>query len=129
MFKSKVLFSIDNVNDVNSLKMFLKYCDNAAVLGHIKHVQMCVGMWEGVLETSFLMDEDDFDKRVRGTYFVTNQEAFLHVAGDTRQPCFMEDVASGNCVVLGPMVEVTHAEAMQAQGWTQRDGKYFVVKG
>ena len=129
MFKSKVLFSIDNVNEVNALKMFLKYCDNAAVLGHIKPIQICTGMWEGILETSFLMDEDDFDKRVRGTPFVMNQEAFLHVSGDPRQPCDMEDVASGEFTLLGPMVEVTYAEAIQAQGWTHRAGKYFVVKG
>ncbi|MCP4848844.1 MAG: hypothetical protein GY899_12955, partial [Verrucomicrobiaceae bacterium] len=124
MFKSKTLFSIDNVNDVTTLKMFLKYCDNAAVLGHIKPIQMCTGMWQGILEPSFLMDEDDFDKRVRGTPFVMNQEAFLHVPGDPRQPCDMENNQTGEFELVGRMVEVSHAEAMQSEGWTHRDGKY-----
>ncbi len=127
MYKSKVLFSIDGVDSVRNLKKFLMYIDSQAALGHIEPVQQCLGSWEGIMEVSFLMNSDDFDKVVRDTHFIEDQFALLHVAGDTRQPCYMERLAGGGCS-LGPMEQVTHKKAMASQGWTYTNGNYYVVK-
>ncbi len=128
MHKSKVLFSIDGVDSVRNLKKFLMYIDSQAALGHIEHVQQCLGSWEGVMEVSFLMNSDDFDKVVRDTHFIEDQIAVLHVAGDTRQPCEMEMLLDGSTEILGPMEQVTHSKAMASQGWTYTNGNYYVVK-
>jgi len=129
MHLNKVIFAIDNNTDTHTVAKFLHYLDTVRAMrkmnGTVTH---CVGMWEGILEPSYMMDQTDFDAHVKDSGFVDSQDCVLHVPGDTRQPCSLV-YPDGKQESVGPMREVSASEAMQSVGWTyvQATGKYFVA--
>ena len=127
---NKVIFAIDNNTDTHRVAKFLRYMDTVRAMrkmnGTLTH---CIGCWEGILEPSYMMDEIDFDKFVKGSGYIEDQECVLHVPGDTRQPCTLV-YPNGVTHNVGTMREAPASEALQATGWTyvQATGKYFVTQ-
>ena len=115
---SYIIFSIDNVTDTHTLAKFMRYIDTLNVMQKTKgSMQICYGSWEGVIEQSFIMRRDDFDKHVRHSGYVSCQESFLHVPADRRQPCVLE-YQDGTKIGIGPMQSVTKEHALTLSGWT-----------
>jgi hypothetical protein len=90
-------------------------------------VSQCIGSYNGVLERSYMMLLVDFDKHVRNSGFVSAQESFLHVPGDTRQPCVLEYQASGVREALDVMYEITEGHLEVGDNWTyvEETGAYY----
>jgi hypothetical protein len=123
-----VIFSIDNSSDVHQQAKFLRYVDTLRAMGKlVGGVSQCIGCYKGTLERSYMMLLVDFDKQVRNSGFVTDQESFLHVPGDVRQPCVLEYQTSGVREALGPMSQTPMALSHH-KSWTYKEeqGKYFV---
>jgi hypothetical protein len=115
-----VLFSIDRVSDVHTLAKFIRYIDTLEVMNKTRgRMKLCFGSWEGMMEQSFIMRQDDFDTFVRNSGYVTDQASFLHVPDDVRQPCVLE-YQDGSRFGVGPMRKVTKDYAMMQKGWTYR---------
>jgi hypothetical protein len=131
MHLNKVIFAIDDNATTYAVAKFMRHIDTARAMGTLKgpFVQ-CIGMYDGVLEPSYMMDERDYLKLVAPMRFVNKQESVLHVPGDTRQPCTL--VYSDNPEPpfnVGPMREVTALEAFGLVAWTYvlSTGKYFTT--
>ena len=131
MYLSKVIFSIDNVSDIHTLATFTRFLDTKRVMGKLTgDITMCIGAYKSVLEQSFMMNAVDFNKFIRGTDWIDGQESVLHVAGDVRQPCALEYLASGHIDALGAMREVYWRNVGYLNGWTYvpATGKYFTCE-
>jgi hypothetical protein len=132
MYLSKVIFSIDNVSDLHTMATFTRFLDTKRAMGKlVGSVTLCVGSYKGELEPSFMMNEVDFNKFIRGSDWIKNQESFLHVPGDVRQPCVLEYVAGGHDRVR-PMKEIFWCAAGLPcnDSWTYvpATGKYFTCE-
>ena len=125
----RVIFSIDNGKDLHTRKKFLRYIDNLHAVGKVSSVQQCIGMWEGELETSYMMLAKDYESHVQPHQCVKHQVCILRVPGDTRQPCVLE-YSDGEQVSVGRMVEVTYGDAMSREGWTyvEETRKFFTTE-
>ena len=133
MYLSKVIFSIDNVSSLHTMATFTRFLDTKRAMGKlVGSVTLCVGSYKGELEPSFMMNEVDFNKFIRGTDWIDDQESILNVPGDVRQPCTLEYLASGHVEALGPMKEVFWCTAglPEYDGWTYvpATGKYFTCE-
>jgi len=84
--KPVAIFSIDNVADFTTLKKFMKHLDSLWALGHLNYKpRKCIGLWDGFMEDSFVMDLEDFFKYARS--WCVEQEAILEVHPKSpRQP-------------------------------------------
>lgn len=79
---SWVIFSIDNATDVHTLAKFLRHIDTQDVMYKMKGKMIqCIGSYQGKLEISWIIGREDFDKHVRNSGYVNNQESFLYVSG------------------------------------------------
>jgi hypothetical protein len=128
MYLSKVIFSIDNVSSLHTMATFTRFLDTKRAMDKlVGSVTLCVGSYKGELEPSFMMNEVDFNKFIRGTDWIKDQESILNVPGDVRQPCYLEYLDSTDCDVLYPMVEVAWGIAKYIDSWTYvpATGKYF----
>lgn len=67
---AQVVFAIDNGSDLRTRKKFLKWVDNLVATEQISHCSPCIGMWEGQLETCYLMRGVDFHSCIRGSVWV-----------------------------------------------------------
>lgn len=129
---AQVVFAIDNGADLRTRKKFLKWVDNLVATEQISYCSPCIGMWEGQLETCYLMREVDFHECIRGSVWVKDQICVMVVSGDTRQDAYLYFLSSGETENLdGPLVEVSASEAMSRSGWTyvEATGKFFTVEG
>ena len=123
MYLEKTLFAIDNNTDTHVVAKFMRHIDTQKAMGKMSADMIhCIGFWEGALEPSYLLDTVDYERFVKAFGFVDEQECVLRVAGDTRQPCTIDDGKS--VVSAGPMQEVTAYEAMRLDAWT-----YVMVSG
>ena len=132
MTTSKVLFSIDGVNNIHANAKFMRYLDTQRAMHKTKGIAaICIGSWQGEMEQSFLMDERDFNAFIRNTDWIAKQVCVLHVSGDTRQPCTMEYLQTGECTVEGPIRKVSRQEANELDGWTYvlETNSYFTTGG
>lgn len=113
----KTIFAIDNGSDPRVRARFERYLDEKAALGLLVggRVRLAVGYWEGELESSYVLDAEDFDAFVRGEHWVTNQSAILHFSADGS---WMEDLATGDVETLPVMRCVSKEAALAAPGWT-----------
>lgn len=118
----RVIFAIDNDNDMHSNAKFMRRVDTLRALGKIEPVVLCIGNYEGVLERSYMMLAKDFHHVVD---YIENQECVMYVPGDTRQPCTLR-YKDGSVVEIGPMKRVDKSEAMLHKGWTYCEGNYYV---
>lgn len=125
---ASVLFAIDKSHDIHQQAKFLRYVDTLRAMGKlVGGVSQCIGSYNGTLERSYMMRLVDFDKHVRHSGFVTLQESFLHVPGDTRQPCVLEYQASGVREALKPMKEFPNVtDYLDEWTYVESTGKYYV---
>lgn len=122
-----VIFAIDKSHDVHTQAKFLRYVDGLRAMGKLLGgVSQCIGSYNGTLERSYMMLLVDFDKHIRNSGFVSEQESYLHVPGDTRQPCVLEYQSSGVREALGPIEELS--DGYSGMNWTYVEvtGKYYV---
>ena len=120
-----VVFSIDKWWDLHTLAKFTRCLDTLRAMEKlVGDVKTCVGSYESKPELSFIMLEVDFNEHVRGTHWVAEQESFLVVPSDQRQPAYL-DYQGVVHETLGPVVEGKGQEA----GWTYRPDmdKYFTT--
>lgn len=123
-----VIFSIDKAHDLHQQARFLRYLDTVRAMGGLRgHVGSCVGSYKGVLERSYMIPLVDFNNHVRDSGYVSQQESFLHVPGDVRQPCVLE-YSDGSRESLGAMRQVTKDKVGDYDAWTyvEATGHYFV---
>ena len=118
----RVIFAIDNDNDLHVNAKFLRHVDTLRALGKIPEVIPCIGCWEGKLERSYMMLAKDFH---HVSDYVKGQEAVLYVPGDVRQPCVLE-YRGGMRIRLNQMREISFDEVRKYLGYTYVNGKYFV---
>jgi len=122
-----VIFSVEN--DLHTRAKFLRHIDTQRAMGYLKgNMVMCIGAYKGVLEDSFILCVEDFDKFVRNSVYLYNQESVLHVRGK-RMHCEFEYL-SGGCDGGGQLVQVTAQEAFKSDGWTYRPdmNTYWIIK-
>jgi len=124
----KTIFAIDNGSDPRVRARFERQMDTLRALQKLQGgaIRLCVGCWKGELESSYMLDSDDFDTYVRGTPYVAKQQAFLHTSAYESRVEWLE---SGNSDVHPPMRRTTAALAMLNEGWTCTldNGEYWVV--
>ena len=129
LYKPKVIFSIDNVNDLHIKAKFLRMYDTLLNMGKVSNsMSEGTGCWEGTLEQCFMVNEDVFDKHIRKTRYLENQEAVLHVAGSTKQPAFIEMLKTGEQRNAGVMRQITRKEAYELNAWTNFNNRYYEIK-
>ena len=127
--KNTVIFAIDDNTDLHTVAKFMRHMDTARALNELRGMFVqCIGMYNGVLEPSYMMDESDYRQLVATTDYTVWQDCILLVPRDVRQPCTLEfpDLQ----LAIGPMREVSAAEAMQCSSWTyvQATNKYFTTE-
>ncbi len=77
-----IIFSIDNIHDTHTLAKFLRHMDSKFALGYTRSkLTPCVGLYQGVLEYSFVCHEDDYCQFVVPYGATQNQESILAVEG------------------------------------------------
>ena len=117
-----VIFSIDKANDFRTMARFMRFVDTHRAMGDFKgQVLQCIGEYKGVMEPSFMMLTIDYDKYIKGSGYVDNQESILKIPGDDRQPCHLE-FKDGSQVILGPVFD-----GKGKDGWTYilSENRYF----
>lgn len=125
---TQVIFAVDNGNDVHGLAKFLRYIDAVRAMNNLRSKPvLCIGMYKGKIEPSIMLSYPDFEDYVLDSGFVDEQESFLFVPGDVRQPCTLRDRDEDIIEVLGPMREVNFSDPNDYIGWTHvlETGKYF----
>lgn len=125
---ASVIFAIDASYSVHEQAKFLRYVDGLRAMGKlVGGVTQCIGSYNGTLERSYMMLLVDFDQYIRYQGFVDAQESFLHVPGDTRQPCVLEYQASGVREALDVMSKTPMALSHH-RSWTyvEETGAYYV---
>lgn len=116
------VFSIDNAHDFRTMARFMRYVDTHRAMGDFKGtVLSCIGEYKGVMEPSFMMLTIDYDKYIKGSGYLTNQESVLKIPGDSRQPCHLE-FKDGTQVILSKS-----KLGKGKDGWTYilSEDKYF----
>lgn len=124
----KTIFAIDNGADPHTRMRFERHMDELRAMGKLNGgaIRLCVGCWNGELESSYALDSDDFDNHVRGTHYIANQQALLHTdAHESR----LQWLQTGVVTEHQPMRRVTAAEALQRRAWTCTldTGEYWVM--
>lgn len=120
----RILFSTDRT-DVRGIHQFTRYADQLRAMSKLTgSIETCLGMYEGVPELSFMCLVVDFDEHIRDSGFVSEQECFLRIPGDTRQPCVLEFQHTGVRQDIGPMKLVSNV--WDYESWTFHRGKYYV---
>ncbi len=126
---NKIIFAIDNNTDVHVVAKFMRHMDTCRAMSTLKgSFVQCIGMYNGILEPAYMMDETDYRQLVASTDYVVLQDCILLVPQDVRQPCTLEfpDHKFG----IGPMREVLPSTAMRSSSWTyvQATNKYFTTE-
>jgi hypothetical protein len=119
------------VSDLHTMATFTRFLDTKRAMGKlVGSVTLCVGSYKGELEPSFMMNEVDFNKFIRGTDWITDQESILNVPGDVRQPCTLEYLASGKVEGCYPMKEISknYSKYMESYTFVPATGKYFTCE-
>lgn len=114
-----VIFSIDGVSDLHTKAKFLRYVDTLRAMNILKgNMKLCIGMYNGVLEDSFIIRGDDYNNHIRLSGYLKEQECVLHVRGKSMLCEF--EYSGGEIEYAGRMLQVTASEAMTKSGWTYR---------
>ena len=123
MMLERVIFAIDNDIDTHVNAKFMRWVDTNRVMGKMGEMDLCIGCYNGVMERSYMILARDLHIVAE---YIKGQESVLFIPGDVRQPCHLMYLADGSTLGLEPMVEVPYVDAIQAEGWTYCNGKYFV---
>ena len=98
------VFSIDNANDLHTLSKFLRHIDTQRAMGKlVGAVELAIGAYQGEMEYSFIMLSVDYNKHVKDSGYVDNQECIMLVSSDIRQPVLLEKIATGERAKLGKL--------------------------
>ena len=127
----RVIFSIDQPHDLHVQAKFLRHLDTARAMDQLMGpVTLCIGSYQGVLEPSYMMLRIDFNKIVKPTEYIRDQESILTVPGDARQPCTLEYLQEDRKLGLGPLRKVSEEQLPHYDGWTYilQTGKYFTCE-
>lgn len=125
------IFSIDNVADLRTQARFLRFLDEARVMGRVKApVRLCIGSWTDEtghvwMEPSFLLDVQDY-MHVKTHRWVDGQKTVLLVDEAGIASLAQNDLS--NPRTLGRFVE--HGTAAPSGDWTyfQDVGRYWRVQ-
>lgn len=123
-----VIFTYDNNPDIHSASKFYRFVDTLRAMGKLKgNIVKTFGMYDGLIEDSFIARRDDFFDHIFHSGFVTEQESFLMVPESTKQPVSLYYQSTGEYESLGRMK--TSVSIPSSLGWTYRpDLKlYFYV--
>lgn len=123
-----VIFTYDKNSDTHMSAKFYRHIDTLRAMGKLKgKIIKTFGMYDGVIEDSFIARRDDFKDHILNSGYVSEQESFLMVPEDQRQPAWLEYQHQNHTEVLGRMKSST--EMPMTLGWTYRpDLKlYFYV--
>ena len=123
-----VIFTYDKNSDIHMGARFYRHIDTLRAMGKLKgKIIKTFGMYDGVIEDSFIAHREDFYNHILNSGYVNEQESFLMVPEDQRQPVWLEYQRSGVTEMLGRMKSST--EMPMTLGWTYRpDLKlYFYV--
>ena len=127
------IFSIDNVDNPHALAKFLRYMDTAKAMQNMTgNLIQCIGSYKGKLEISFILNERDFNKLVRGKWWIENQESVLEVTQCNKSYATLVYLADGARESIGSLKNVSGVEAMQNDAWTYRpdlDQYWISVEG
>jgi len=123
--KDVVVFSIDNSTDITTFKKFLHYVDNLRAMQKLEgNIIQTIGMYEGVLEFSFLMSKEDFDKHIRDTDWVVNQDnVFVVSQGEKEVQYGSLHYKNGVVEHIGRVYSCYSKEAFNEPNWTYRPDK------
>lgn len=124
-----VIFTYDKNPDIHASSKFYRFIDTLRAMGKLRgKVIKSFGMYDGLIEDSFIARRDDFFEHIFHSGFVSEQESFLMVPGDVKQPVSLYFPSTGKYERLGRMVS---SDTMpMTLGWTYRPdlGKYWYVK-
>ena len=121
---NKICFAIDNGHDLHTEAKFLRAMDTHRALGDMKGSFIpCVGMYKGVIEDSYIMDERDYLKFVDRKGWTENQQSILHIPADVRQPCTLEFPLWSE--TTGPMRELSDHREYNSWTYVKETGKFF----
>ena len=114
---NKVIFAIDNNTDLHRVARFMRFIDECRAMNRIEgKFEMAIGMWEGEMESSYMMDEADYRKLVVPSGYALDQVCVLVVEPSNK--CYMEYPDGDVGYNLGVLTQVTPQEAMGMVGWT-----------
>lgn len=122
MTNAVAIFSVDNVDELRSLRKFTKYIDQLKAMNKLQgDPKLCFGMYKGVMEQSFIMTLQDFLWYVRTTPWFQGQEAYMVVDEGHKGVMYASMVSkSDQWTPLGRLIEVTQQTAFEKSGWTYR---------
>ena len=126
-----VIFAIDNNTDLHTVAKFMRHMDTAKAMHTLRGMFVqCIGMYNGELEVSYMMEATDFIRLVKHTDYVKDQESVLYVPSNVKQPCSLVYTEGDYTVSLPPMRQVSSAEAMRCNSWTYvpQTNKYFTTE-
>ena len=126
-----VIFAIDNNTSLHTVAKFLRMVDEKKALSHMSGpMAQCIGMWDGILEPSYMVTEEDFNTFVVNSGYVDNQDCFLYVPQDVKQPCDLRLKSGVSIGRVGRMKEVSATNAMSSKAWTFviNKGKYYATE-
>jgi hypothetical protein len=126
---SYVIFSIDNWTDLHTKAKFFRHMDTLRSMGKLKgKLLSLIGSWEGELEDSFLLDQEDFESHVRHSGFVGDQTAFVIVSEEKSMPVRLDSIWGS--LKVGRMKAVTKEKALAQDGWTYRPdtNTYYIIE-
>lgn len=119
---SYIIFSIDNVNDTHTLAKFLRHIDTQRAMGKMKGKMVhCIGMYDGMLEPSFLLTQEDFQYAAD---YVKGQESVLEVPSSVKQPVSLR--FKDRVVCLGRLV--SSSKMPDTNAWTHNGNKFYFVE-
>jgi hypothetical protein len=119
----RIIFAIDDDNNTYTVAKFLRHVDTKRAMMDMSPVGLCVGCYKGQLERSYMILAKDFHHVAD---WIKGQESILRVPGDTRQPCVLEYLDTGERVSVGQMRKVSAQEALGQDAWTYFEGNYYV---
>jgi hypothetical protein len=127
-----VVFSIDKSNDLRTKKKFYKFLDDHTVMGKFKSVpKIIIGSYKNILEESFILLKEDYDRFVSNTDFVSNQESVMIVSVDHKNRMLASlQFKDGATKKLGRLENLTKKDALQLDGWSYNpdNNNYYGVK-
>lgn len=121
--KSYVIFAIDNDSDLHTVSKFMRHVDTQKAMGRMQGtIKPCVGSYKGQLEQSYIMTRQDFDRYVKASGYIDNQESILLLEVGHRGVTYGTLIFSGfeQDMPLGIMRAIPKDQAMSYDAWTYR---------
>lgn len=130
----RIIFSVDNPPDPYALSKALSLLVQMKATLKIDMLVPCIGSYEGYLEPSFMVYAKDFDKHIRGMFFLDGQESIMRIPGDPRQECTLEyllerssseGLRHGRIEPIGQLQSIPSPTYHDAWTYVLGSGRYF----